>query len=285
MRFRVQFALAALAAAASGLLSGCTSTQASAEPSAQISALRVCSDPNNLPFSDAHQKGFENKIAEIIGADMQLPVQYAWRVQRSRGYINKTLGSHSCDVLLGVPEGMPQTLTTHPYYRSSYVFVWRKERGLNITSFDDPALRHLKIGVQRFDEDYAPPAIALVKRNLLPNIVGFGVHDDYSKPEPAADIMRALDGRKIDVAVVWGPLAGYYARQHGNHFAIVPVSPQVDPPGLPFAYDIAMGVRVNDLALRDRVQEALDHHEAEINRVLAQYGVPRVAGTAQGGMQ
>src|SRR5690242_9292188 len=116
--------------------------------------LRVCADPNNLPFSNQQQEGFENKIADLIAREMNATVDYTWWAQR-RGFIRNTLEAGQCDVVMGLPLGFEMAATTSPYYRSTYVFVYKKDRGLNLQSFDDPALRHLRIGVQLIGDDFA----------------------------------------------------------------------------------------------------------------------------------
>src|SRR5689334_1267113 len=212
--------------------------------------LRVCADPNNLPFSNQKLEGFENKIADILARDLHKNVKYTWWAQR-RGFIRNTLKAGECDVVIGLPAGFEMALVTRPYYRSTYVFVSRKDRHLNIHSFDDAALRTLKkIGVQIIGDDYAntPPVHALAKRGIM-NIAGYTVYGDYRTSNPPARIIDAVVKGDVDMAVVWGPLAGYFARRQTVPLDIVPVSPEVDLPFLPFVFDIAMGVRRGDQAL------------------------------------
>jgi mxaJ protein len=239
--------------------------------------LRVCADPNNLPFSNAAGQGFENRIAALLARDLGADVRYTWWAQR-RGFVRNTLGAGECDVLLGAPAGFERVLTTAPYYRSSYVFVWRRDRGLDVRSFDDPALRRLRIGVQMVGADYAntPPAHALARRGIVDNVVGFTLYGDYSEPDPPARILDAVASGAIDVAVVWGPLAGFFARRTAVPLAVVPVWPAIDAPGLPLQYDIAMGVRRGNTALRARLDDSIARHRREIDAILDAYGVPRV---------
>jgi len=188
------------------------------------------------------------------------------------------LKSGICDLVIGVPAGFEMALTTSPYYRSSYVFVTRKDRKLNLASFDDSRLRNLKIGVQMVGDDFSnsPPAHALSDRGIVTNVKGFTLYGDYAQPNPPARIMEAVERGDIDVAVVWGPLAGYFAKQAHAHLEIVPVSPQVDKAFLPFVFDIAMGVRRGDNDLRDRVEQVMEKRRGEIDQILSDYGVPRV---------
>ena len=239
--------------------------------------LRVCADPNNLPFSNQRGEGFENKIAELLAHDMGERVEYTWWAQR-RGFFRNTLRAGTCDLVIGVPAGFEMASTTRPYYRSTYVFVSRKDRHLNLASFDDPALKQLKIGVQMIGDDFsnAPPAHALSRRNIVTNVKGYTVYGDYNQPNPPARIVDAVANGDVDVAIVWGPLAGYFAKQSRVPLAVVPVSPQVDQPFLPFVFDIAMGVRRGDQDLKDQVEQVLERRRSDIDRILADYRVPRV---------
>ena len=239
--------------------------------------LKVCADPNNLPFSNERQQGFENKIAELVARDLSAKVRYSWWAQR-RGFVRNTLNSHECDLLIGVPSSFERTSTAIPYYRSTYVFVTRRDRHLSIASFDDPQLRKLRIGVQMIGDEFTntPPAHALSKRNIIQNVRGYSVYGDYRQPNPPARIIDALVKGDIDVAIAWGPLAGYFAQREPVALEITPVSPQIDLPFLPFVFDISMGVRRGHNALRDELNAIIIRRKSEIDRILDQYGVPRV---------
>ena len=239
--------------------------------------LRVCADPNNLPFSNQRGEGFENKIAELLAQDMGERVEYTWWAQR-RGFFRNTLRAGTCDIVVGVPAAFEMALTTKPYYRSTYVFLSRKDRHLNLTSLNDPKLRNLTIGVQIIGDDFsnAPPAHALGRRNIVGNVRGFTVYGDYRQPNPPARIVDAVAKGDVDVAIVWGPLAGYFAKQARVPMEVVPVSPQIDQPFLPFVFDISMGVRRDDQQLRDQIEQVLDKRRDEIDRILRDYQVPRV---------
>ncbi len=251
-------------------LLGCGSEQPARE-------LRVCSDPNNLPFSNQRGEGFENRLAQLLGSELNAAVRYTWWPQR-RGFIRNTLALGKCDVIMGMTHGAEGVLTTRPYYRSSYVFVYRKDRHLNIRSLDDPALRTLRIGVQLVGDDYAntPPVHALSRRGIVGNLVGFSVLGDYSEPNPPARIIDAVVAKKVDLAIAWGPLAGYFAKRSGTNLEIVPVSPAEDPPSLRFVFDIALAVRPAERALRQELERVLENKAGEIDRILADYGVPRL---------
>jgi mxaJ protein len=258
------------------LTAGCALGMACAAAPAER-VLRVCADPNNLPFTNERGEGFENRIADIVAQELGARVEYTWHAQR-RGFIRETLRAEACDVLAGVPTSFDLALTTRPYYRSSYVFVYRSDSGLDIRSFDDPRLRTLQVGVQVIGDDYAnaPPAHALGNRGIVNNIVGFSVYGDYSHESPPAWIMDAVVGGSIDVAIVWGPLAGWYARRHSLPVELVPVEPQIDLPFLPFVFDIGMGVRHGETDFKDELDGALERRSADIDAVLDQYGVPRL---------
>jgi quinoprotein dehydrogenase-associated probable ABC transporter substrate-binding protein len=245
-----------------------------------VPTLRVCADPNNLPFSNEREEGFENRMADLIAADLGAKVRYTWWAQR-RGFIRNTLNENLCDVVMGVPASFELTAVTRPYYRSTYVFVYRRDAGISLRSFDDTALRTLRVGVQIVGDDYAntPPAHALAKRGIISNVRGYTVYGDYREDSPPARIIEAVAKREIDVAVAWGPLAGYFATRQGVPLEIVPVSPQVDLPFLPFVYDIAVGVKRGNDSLRTKLDEVLVRRRTDIGRILDAYGVPR-AGVA-----
>jgi quinoprotein dehydrogenase-associated probable ABC transporter substrate-binding protein len=239
--------------------------------------LKVCSDPNNLPFSNQHQEGFENRVARLIAGDLRATVRYTWWAER-RGFLRNTLNAGQCDIVMGMPPGTGGVLTSRPYYRSTYVFVSREDRHLTIASLDDPVLRRLKIGVQLVGDDYAntPPVHALSRRGIVKNIVGFRVVGDYSEPNPPARIIDAVAADDVDVAIAWGPLAGYFAKRSRVPLVLTPVLPAVDPPGLRFIFDIALAVRKDDEKLRRELDQVLARRKPGIDSILDQYGVPRV---------
>jgi mxaJ protein len=244
--------------------------------SAATPALRVCADPNNLPFSNAQAQGFENKLAALIGGELGWPVRYTWWAQR-RGFVRNTLAAHRCDVVIGVPANLEMVRTTRPYYRSSYVFVTRRDGPVRIRSFDDPALRTLKIGVPLVGDDGAnpPPVYALARRGIIDNVVGFTVYGDYRQDSPPRRMLDALATGEIDLAVVWGPLAGWFARTARVPVRIDRVSPAHEGP-LPFSFAIAMAVRKDDEPLQRKLDAILRRRQADIDRLLEAYGIPRL---------
>lgn len=244
--------------------------------------LRVCADPNNLPFSNQRGEGFENHIAELIAREQNAALAYEWWAQR-RGFVRNTLREGRCDLIVGVPVGYDPVLTTRPYYRSSYVFVSRSDRQLRIDSFDDPRLRQLKIGVQLMGDDgaNAPPAHALARRGIIRNVVGYTIYGDYAEPNPPARLIDAVASGAIDLAIAWGPLAGFFASREPTALTMTPLAMPSDSPGLRFRFAIAMGVRKGDTALRDELNLILDKRRVEIKKILDDYGVPQVMETRE----
>ena len=249
----------------------------SAGLAASEATLRVCADPNNLPYSNAQKQGFENQIAGLIAGDLGMQVDYFWFPQRSK-FFEKTLERGVCDVVMGVPVGMEEAATTAPYYRSSYVFISKRSRHLDIHSFDDARLRTLKVGVQVLGEedDSLPPVHSLVARGLVHNMVGYSIFGNLNEKDPAADVVRAVEKGDVDVAVVWGPLGGYFSRHSSVPLAITPVQNDRLYPNLPFHYDIAIGVRPSDTALKQSLDRELVRRHADIEQILRAYGVPQM---------
>jgi mxaJ protein len=246
--------------------------------------LRVCADPNNLPFSNEREEGFENRIAQLIATEIDARVEYTWWAQR-RGFVRNTLRAGECDVIMGIPSSFELALATRPYYRSTYVFAYRRDSGLDIRSFDDPRLRELLIGVQVIGDDYnnSPPAHALSNRGIIDNIRGFSVLGDYREEVPPARILDAVAAGSIDIAVVWGPLAGWYTHARDLPLHLEPVQPQIDLPYLPFVFDIALGVRREDTALHEELEEVLERRAAAIDSILRAYHVPTIGATFMAG--
>jgi mxaJ protein len=238
-------------------------------------ALTVCADPNNLPFSNQAREGFENEIAELIAKDLHRPVEYVWWAQR-RGYVRNTLNEAKCDLWPGVATGADRLATTHPYYRSTYVFVTRADANLAGLTLDDPRLRSLSIGVQMVgsDANNTPPAHAIAARGILDNVHGYMLYGNYALPNPAAAIMSAVEDKDVQVAMVWGPLAGYFAHRSKVPLAVYPVTPAASG-GWPMTFDISMGVQVKNRELLDQVNAALTREQSAIDAILRDYGVPR----------
>jgi quinoprotein dehydrogenase-associated probable ABC transporter substrate-binding protein len=243
--------------------------------------LRVAADPNNLPFSNQSLEGFDNKIAQLIARELHAKLEYDWRAQR-RGFFRQTLKEGNADFVVGVPAHFDMALTTAPLYRSTYVFVTRKDRNLDVTSFDDAQLQKVKIGVQLIGNDGidTPPAHALAARGIVTNVRGFTLYGDYTRENPPARIIDAVANGDIDIAIAWGPLAGFFAKRARVPLQIKPVKSQTDST-LRFAFDVCVGVRKKDGQLREQIDNVLSQHRDEINRILESYNIPRAPPAAQ----
>ena len=236
--------------------------------------LRVCADPNNLPFSNDKQEGFENKLATLLSGALHETLTYEWWVERDN-LVKNTLNANRCDVLLGVPIDFGDVLTTIPYYRSTYVFVYRRDRQLNLNSLYDPALQRLRIGMHVLGNGLAPPDELLAHQGIRSNVIGYSTRAAYGEPNPPAKLIDAIENKEIDVAIVWGPLGGFFALNQPAPLVVTPVSPNHFGP-VPFTYEIAMAVRNGNTQLRDRLNEALTSKAKEIRAILASYGIPQL---------
>jgi mxaJ protein len=244
---------------------------------ASANEFRVCADPNNLPFSNQDEAGFENKLAELIATHLGKNLTYIWRPQR-RAFVRTTLGSGDCDAILGVPANFDRVEPTHPYYRSTYVFVYKSDRHYRLSSIDDQQLRNLSIGVQLIGDDgyNTPPAHALSEQGIINNLVGYTVYGDYRQPNPPSRIIEAVENGTVDVAAVWGPLAGYFAHRSAVPLTVTPITDTEKFKPLLFQYDIAVGVRKGNQLLKSQIDDVLDRHRDEITRLLKEYSVPIV---------
>lgn len=256
-----------------GFLAGLATTAAAASDR----ELRVCADPNNLPFSNSAEAGFENRLAAMVAEHFGLQVSYTWWAQR-RGFIRNTLKAGKCDVVMGVPSGYDLVETTKPYYRSSYVFVTRQDQHLDLSSLLDPRLHHLAIGVHLIGDDgnNPPPAQALGEQGIVDNVRGYSIYGDYRQADPPARLIEAVESGSLDVAAAWGPLAGYFAQRSPVPLTVTPIRDYERFAPQQFQFAIAMGVRKGDDALRDRLNAFIDEHRSEITSLLRSYGVPLV---------
>jgi quinoprotein dehydrogenase-associated probable ABC transporter substrate-binding protein len=243
-------------------------------PGREVGVLKVCADPDALPASSQKGDGYEIKIAQLIGEAWGWQVKYAWWPVR-RGFFSRALNGRYCDVAITAPTGLDMAGVTRPYFRSSYQIVTRKDRNLKLASLADSAFKHLRIGVHilNSDAENTPPAMALSKYGVVGNLVGFTTfYSDIERPEA---IFRALETDSIDVAIVWGPIAGYWVKHARVPLEMRPVA-ETEVDGIPFAYSMGMGVRRRDRAFRDSLQTVLDSRREAIQRILDEYGVPQL---------
>lgn len=256
---------------------------AAADPNGE---LRICADPNNLPFSNIAEAGFENKLATMIANQFGKHVSYTWWAQR-RGFIRNTLKADKCDLVMGVPSNYELVETTKPYYRSTYVFVARQGRHLDLSSLLDRRLRHLTIGVHLIGDDgnNPPPAQALGEEGIVDNVRGYSIYGDYRQADPPARLIEAVEHGDIDVAAAWGPLGGYFAKISPVPLTVTPIRDGERFAPQRFQFAISMGVRKGDHALRDRLNAFIDEHRPEVASLLQSYGVPllELSATASGG--
>ncbi len=240
---------------------------------AKAGVIRVCADPDNMPLSNQKGEGFEQKIAELVAKEWNAKVEYAWWPVR-RGFFSRALNGRYCDIAIQAPVAFDMAGVTRPYYRSGYVFVTRKDSGLDLKSLADPRLKKLKIGVNLLNSDAenTPPAMALSRYGVVGNLVGYSTF--YTETERPEDIINDVAKKNTDVAIVWGPLAGYFAKSSPVPLSIVPLAERDSLSDFPFRFNIGMGVRRRDRALRDSLQTVLDRRRPEVQAILKQYGVP-----------
>jgi mxaJ protein len=240
------------------------------EVSADSKQLKICGDPNNLPFSNEKLEGLENKIAAVIAKDLGMTVSYTWWPHQ-RGLVRRVLNTGRCDVMLGIPKGYDPVLWTRSYYRTGYVLAYRKDSGLKLRSLDDPQLKKLKIGVQV----NTPPHDALGQRGIIDNVVGYQLMFDsnFHAEDYPGKVVEDLIAGSIDVALIWGPVAGYFAKKKAAPIEVVLLEDRPDS-GHRFAFDIAMGVRKGNTGLKVKLEEALARKHDEIKHILEDFGVP-----------
>ncbi len=244
------------------------------EAAAQTSLpwLRVCADPDDMPYSNAGEEGFENRILTVLARDLSAHITYEWR-PRSRGFVQQTLLANSCDVVAGVIAGRDEVATTRPYYRSTYTFVSRTDRGYAVSSLDDPSLLRLRLATPDAADDRVsdPTRSALFRRGVRANITPL---DPSARGGGWPPIIDALVREEIDMALIWGPTAGYFATRAPVRLTVSPITPWFDPPAWPMAFDIAMAVRPSDRRTLRALNGALARNREEIEVILRAYGVP-----------
>jgi mxaJ protein len=234
--------------------------------------VRVCADPNNLPFSNDTEQGLENKLAQIIAHELSADLKYVWFSER-KNFLKNSLDAGLCDAVLGVPVDMDDALLTRPYYRSTYVMVTRADRGLKIESLYDSQLKDLRIGLHIVEDDYAPPGHLLAAQGLSAQIVGYSLYGAYRETNPPARLIDAVAKNEVDLAIVWGPFAGYFAKKAPVHLALQPVSP-IRFQMIPFTYSIGVAVRKGEVALLSAIQQVLDKECQRIGALVKEYDFP-----------
>jgi quinoprotein dehydrogenase-associated probable ABC transporter substrate-binding protein len=243
-----------------------------AAPHAAQAALRVCADPGNMPLSNNRGEGLENKIAEVLARALGTTAQYYYRPSVERGLTRTTLDADLCDVMLDMPVDSDDVLTTTALYRTTYVLAYRSDRGIAIKSLDDPHLKTLRVGV------YETSAIreALADHGVGKVEVHYLSHNADLVPEnqPSYQVQQVIDG-KLDVAAVWGPLAGYYKAVKQAPLVIQPVNLMDDY--VPLQFDMALAVRRADHDLQQRLEQAMHEQRAALRAVLTEFGVPLVS--------
>jgi len=240
---------------------------------AKPGVIRVCADPDNMPLSNQKGEGFEQKIAELIAKEWHAKIEYAWWPVR-RGFFARALNGRYCDIAIQAPADFDMAGVTKPYFRSGYVFVTRKDSGLDIKSLADPRLKKLKIGVNilNSDAENTPPAMALSQYGVVGNLTGYPTfYTDSIRPE---DIVTAVARKEIDVAIAWGPIAGYFADKSPVPLNLQPLAERDSLTDFPFRFSMGLGVRRRDRGLRDSLQTVLDRRGPEIQTILKQYKIP-----------
>jgi mxaJ protein len=237
--------------------------------------LRVCSGGDSLPYSTPQHDGLDDRVAAIVAADLGRAIEFVAPARRSV-FVRAAGERRACDLVMGVPEGTRDLLTTTAYYRSSYVFVSRRAVQPPLTSFDDPRLRGMRIGIQLVGDEggAAPTTRALARRQLSGQVRGFPVLGNAARPDAQGAIVQAVATGAVDAAAVWGPIGGYFAALSRPPLQVSLIEPgPLD--GTTYAFAIAIGVQPSQRGLRDRVNAALARHSAGIDRVIRAFHVPQ----------
>ena len=234
-------------------------------------ALTVCADPDYLPYSNRAGEGFENRVAEAVAKALGETLAYSWASYRGHGgfpqFLSSTLDAKKCDVVMNIPYGSREELTTRPYYVSSYVFVFPKSKGYSISSMDSPALKGLRIG---FEHD-TPAQEAIKLRGMVAKAVGFDIAD--SPEESPAVMLKALTSGKIDVLITWQPSIGAFLKNYPNlEVVVVPNARTLGTPEQ-YSFPMSMAVRADDQAMKKKLDAVIEKHQSEIEALLTRNGV------------
>ena len=229
--------------------------------------LRVCADANSLPFSNKKEEGFENKIARLIAEELKQPIRYNWWPQ-TIGFVRNTLRLRRCDLIVGIGTGNELVQNTNPYYRSIYTMVYRQDSGLKATSLSDPALKSLRFGVIAG----TPPATLLAKYGLIGQARPYHLTVDTRFFSPTRQAIEAVAAGKIDIALIWGPAAGYFAKRQKAALVVVPLLNEQT--GVRLDFRVSMAVRANENDWKRQLNRILKRLKPKIDRILKDYGVP-----------
>jgi quinoprotein dehydrogenase-associated probable ABC transporter substrate-binding protein len=230
--------------------------------------LRVCADPRNLPFSNEKGEGFENKLAELLAAKLQKKLDYMYFPQAT-GFVRVTLGAHRCDVIMGFPQGDDLVQGTNPYYRTAYALISKQGSGLeDVTALEDARLKGKHIGIVAG----TPPGTNMAANGLMANAKPYPLMIDTRVDSSAEAMVNDLAKGEIDAGVLWGPMAGFYARKSNPPFHVTPLVNEKTGPQL--VYRIGMGVRRADQNWKRLLNRLIQENQPQINKILADYGVP-----------
>jgi quinoprotein dehydrogenase-associated probable ABC transporter substrate-binding protein len=264
-------ALGMLAAIFSTLAGTIATSHAAEVPKADLvnrKELRVCADPADLPFSNQKGEGFENKIANIIGEELKLPVVYTW-FPKATGFVRMTLNAKRCDLVIGWGQGDDMVLNTNAIYRSTSALIYKKGTGLDgVESLADPRLQGKKIGMQQGSAG----ATLAAKYGLMANVHGYPMIVDRRYSNPAEDMINDIRKGEIDAGILWGPIASYWAKRDGEEVVVVPLVKDIGAARI--AFRITMGVRNGDDNWKRQLNEVIRKRRADIDKVLLDYGVP-----------
>ena len=231
-------------------------------------ALRVCADPANMPFSNERGEGFENKIAEIVAAEFRIPIEYTWFPQ-AIGFIRETLFAKRCDVVIGYAQGDELVLNTNPYYRSAYALVYRAGGGLDgVDSLSDPRLQGRRIGVTAG----TPPGSVMARLGLIENAKPYPLMVDRRYDSPGERMIEDIRSGAVDAGILWGPIAGYFAARGGDKLSVVPLLKEVGTPRM--AYRITFGVRNQEDDWKHELNAVIARRQGDLDAVLLEFGVP-----------
>ncbi|WP_343713492.1 substrate-binding domain-containing protein [Inquilinus sp.] len=239
------------------------------------STLRVCADPANLPFSNDKGEGFENRIAELLAQKLGVPVRYTW-YPNSTGFLRMTLRARRCDLVMGIVAGADLVQNTNPYYRSGYVLVTRRDDHLaDVTSLADPRLQPLHLGITAG----TPPANLAARDGLMAQARPYPLVVDSRYDAPGKQMIDDLASKQIDAAVLWGPIAGYFAKQHGDALVVTPLTSEAKDTRLDFY--ITMGVRPGESDWKNQINGLIRENQDAITAILKEYGVPMLDARGQ----